>query len=88
MGLKVEFKTSGKTVEWDDSFESILELGEENGIELENECRMGVCGTCKVKLLSGEVDMEEETGLDDADRDENMILLCVATPKTDVVIDA
>lgn len=88
MGLKIEFKRSGKTVEWDDSFESILELGEDNGIDLENECRMGVCGTCKAKLLSGEVDMEEESGLEDADRDENMILLCVSTPKTDVVIDA
>jgi len=88
MGLKIEFRSSGKTVEWDDSFESILELGEENGIELESECRMGVCGTCKVKLLSGEVGMEEESGLDDPDRDENMILLCVSTPKTDVVIDA
>jgi len=88
MSLKIEFKTSGRTVEWDDSYESILELGEGNGIDLESECRMGVCGTCKLKLLSGEVEMEDESGLDDADRDENRILPCVSIPKTDVVIDA
>ena len=88
MSLKIEFKTSGKTVEWDDNYESILELGEENGIDLESECRMGVCGTCKLKLLSGKVEMEQEDGLDESDRDENMILPCVSIPKTDVIIDA
>jgi ferredoxin len=88
MGLKVEFRQSNKTVEWDDSLGSILELAGEHGIEIESECEQGVCGTCKTKLISGEVEMETEDGLDDTDLEENMILLCVSVPKTDVVIEA
>ena len=88
MAIKIEFRASGKTLEWDDSFDNILEFAEENGIELENECRMGVCGTCKVKWLEGEVEMEQEDGLEDSDKDQNMILPCVAIPVTDIVIDA
>ena len=88
MSLKVEFRQSNKTVEWDDAFGSILELAEENGIEIESECEQGVCGTCKTKLISGEVEMETEDGLDDTDLEENMILLCVSVPKTDLAIEA
>jgi len=86
--MKIQFQKSGKTLEWDDRFENILDLAEANGIQLENACRVGVCGTCKVKLLSGEVYMETEDGLQDEDRNQNMILPCVAIPKTDLVIDA
>jgi ferredoxin len=88
MGLKVEFRDSGKTLEWDDSLESILELAEANGIIIKSNCGMGACGTCKVELLSGEVNMEQDDGLDDEDRDKNMILPCVSTPLTDVFIKA
>ncbi len=86
--MKVQFAKSGKTLDWDGSFENILDLAEANGIEIENVCRIGVCGTCKVKLLSGEVTMEMEDGLTEEDRRENMILACVAVPKTDITIEA
>jgi ferredoxin len=39
---------------------------------------MGECGTCKVKLLSGEVDMQNEEGLVEDDKAQNMILPCVS----------
>lgn len=87
MAIQVEFKLSGKTAQWDDGYESILELAEENGIEIETECEAGVCGTCKTRLLSGKVDMEVEDGLEDADIEQNMILPCVAVPLTDVVLE-
>ncbi|MDZ7830736.1 MAG: 2Fe-2S iron-sulfur cluster binding domain-containing protein [Desulfobacterales bacterium] len=51
MAITVEFKTSGKTAQWNDSYESLLELAEENGIEIEPMCKLGVCGTCKVRLF-------------------------------------
>lgn len=41
--------------EWDDTLDNLLEFAEEKGIEIENVCRVGVCGTCKTKLVSGEV---------------------------------
>ena len=86
--MKVQFLKSGKTLEWDGTFENLLDLAEANGIEIENVCRIGVCGTCKVKLISGKVVMEMEEGLNDEDRQQNMILACVAVPETDLVIEA
>ena len=88
MAFKVTVQKSGTVLEWNDRFESILELAEDNGIEIEYECRQGFCGTCKVKLLSGEVDMDIEDGLEDEDREEGFILTCVAVPKSDIVLEA
>jgi ferredoxin len=88
MNLKVEFRTSKKTVEWSDSFENLLELAEQNGIEIDSQCGQGYCGTCKVRLLSGEVNMETTDGLDNEDVRQNMILPCVATPRNDVAVEA
>lgn len=75
-------------MEWDNRFASILELAEENGIDIQYECRQGFCGTCKVKLLSGKVDMETEDGLEDNDKREGFILTCVAVPRSDIVLEA
>ena len=88
MAFKIEFKKSGKTIEWDSSFGNILDFAEARGIQIESGCRIGICGACKVKLLSGRVVMETEDGLNDEDKANNMILPCVATPETDLVIDA
>jgi ferredoxin len=88
MLLKVEFKKSGKIFEWEASFGNLLDFAESKGIQMESNCRIGVCGSCKVKLLSGIVIMETEDALDEEDRNHNMILPCVAIPETDLVIDA
>ncbi len=88
MALKIEFKRSGKTFEWDNSFGNILDFAEAKGIQIESGCRIGVCGTCKVKLISGTVVMETEDGLNDEDKASNMFLPCVGTPETDLVVDA
>jgi ferredoxin len=88
MPFKIEFKKSGKTFEWEASFGNLLDFAESKGIQMENNCRIGVCGSCKVKLLSGKVIMETEDALDEADQNQNIILPCVASPETDVVIDA
>jgi ferredoxin len=88
MGYKIEFRKSKQTVEWNDRFESIMELAEENDIDIEYECRQGFCGTCKVRLLSGEVDMEVEDGLEEEDIQQGFILTCVAVPLGDIVLEA
>lgn len=88
MAPKIEFQKSKKTVEWVDRFESLLELGRGHGVEIDSECEQGFCGTCKTRLVSGEVDMEVTDGLDDEDMQGKMILPCVAVPKGDIVLDA
>lgn len=88
MAFQIEFKKSGKTIAWSDQFDSILELAQRNGIEIESDCEQGFCGTCMVKLLSGEVEMEVEDALDDTDREKGMILTCTAVPTSDIVLEA
>jgi len=88
MTFTVEFRKSRVIVEWDGRFESLLELAEEKGIDIESACRQGFCGTCKTRLLSGEVDMEVTDGLEDEDFKQNMILPCVARPKSNIALEA
>jgi len=87
MAIQVEFKQSGKTVEWSDNYESLLDLAEANGVEIETQCEAGVCGTCKTRMISGKVDMEVQDGLEEEDVAQNMILPCVAVPLTDLVLE-
>jgi ferredoxin len=75
-------------LDWDGRFESLLELAEEKGINIESACRQGFCGTCKTRLLSGKVDMEITDGLEDEDLKQNMILPCIARPKSNIVLEA
>jgi ferredoxin-NADP reductase/ferredoxin len=68
--------------------QSILELSEELGIGIEFSCRVGTCGVCKVKMTSGEVEMEVQDALDEDDKKGNYILGCQAKPKGDVAVVA
>lgn len=68
--------------------QTILELSEELGIGIEFSCRVGTCGICKVKMTSGEVDMEVDDGLDDDEKASGMILACQAKPKGPVEVEA
>ena len=82
---KVTFTRSGKTIDWDASCDSILELGEKSGLVLDSSCRSGICHTCMVPLTKGEVDYEMEPEMAP---DPGCALICCSTPKTDVEIDA
>ncbi len=68
--------------------ETILELAERIGVEIDYSCRVGTCGSCVVKLIAGNITMECDDGLEDADRASGMILACQAKSHGDVTIEA
>jgi len=68
--------------------QTILELSEELAIGIENSCRVGTCGVCKVKMTAGEVDQAIEDALDEDDKSNGIILACQAKPKTAVTVEA
>jgi len=86
-GFQVQFSTSGVSVA-SAGDEMILDLADDNGVEIDSACRAGSCLSCKVKLVSGEVDMDVDAELEDEERAEGYILACSSTAKSDIVIEA
>lgn len=66
--------------------ETILEVGERIGIDPPFSCQSGVCATCKAKVMQGEVEMENNFGLDEDEVEEGYVLTCICTPKSAGVV--
>jgi ferredoxin-NADP reductase/ferredoxin len=83
----VTFTLSGKCGELSPD-KTILDIADQVGVEIDNSCRSGTCGSCKVKLLSGNVTMEVEDALDQEEKAEGIILGCQAKAERAVVVEA
>ncbi len=86
-GASVQFATSGTSASVENG-ETLLEAAEEVGVDIPYDCRSGICGQCKTKLLSGRVVMDVQDALTDDDRRKHLVLACQARPVTDIVIEA
>jgi len=86
-GSLVTFSKNNKSAKIHDG-QTVLELSEELAIGIENSCRVGTCGVCKVKMISGEVTMAVEDSLDADDKTNGIILACQAIPKSEITVEA
>ena len=83
--ITVTFSKSGRRFPWTTETESLLELAEAQGIEVESGCRAGSCGSCQTTLETGEVEYSQQP---DADVEPGHCLLCISTPKSDLTLAA
>lgn len=68
--------------------ETILTAAQREGQDPPFSCQIGACSTCRAKLISGKVYMDERDSLTDEEIEEGYVLTCQAHPLTDdVVID-
>ncbi len=65
---------------------SILDCASAAGLEVPYSCTSGVCGTCRAKVLEGDVRMERNYALDKAEVAAGFILTCQAHPTTERVV--
>ena len=61
---------------------SILDAASAAGLEVPFSCTSGVCGTCRAKLVAGEVRMERNFALDKTEVANGFVLTCQAHPLT------
>jgi len=66
--------------------ESVLDAAQRAGLEIPFSCRKGVCGTCKGRVISGEVRAFAGDALGAAERAEGQVLFCNARPRSDLII--
>jgi ferredoxin len=67
---------------------TILNVADQSGVFIDNACRSGTCGSCRVKLVSGGVTMPVEDALSAEDKADGYILACQATIRSDVTVEA
>jgi ring-1,2-phenylacetyl-CoA epoxidase subunit PaaE len=65
---------------------SILDAASAAGLEVPFSCTSGVCGTCRAKLIEGEVRMERNFALDKNEVANGFVLTCQAHPLTERVV--
>ena len=66
---------------------SLLQELRELGVDLPYGCQYGGCITCAAKLIKGEVDQRSQVALNNRQINNGYIILCVARPKTDCIIE-
>lgn len=80
-GVETEFELETSGI-------SILEAAIEAGVDAPFSCKGAVCCTCRAKLLEGNVKMDANFALTDAEVEEGFILTCQSHPITgNVVVD-
>ncbi len=87
---KVTIKSDGISADFDLPYngDAILNAATKLGIDLPFACKGGVCATCRAKLVTGEVMMDNNYALEPEEIKKGSILTCQSHPRSErVVID-
>jgi ferredoxin-NADP reductase len=68
--------------------QTVLQAARAAGVRIPAACESGLCGTCKVKKRSGEVDIAHAGGISEGELAAGFILACCSTPRTALEIEA
>jgi glycine betaine catabolism B len=83
----LRFQRAGKSIQLTNGL-TVLEAAEECDVAIPFECRSGICGQCKTRVVSGRVAMEVQDALTPADKQKGLVLACQAVCVDDTVVDA
>lgn len=89
MSYQLTIEPIGQTLDVEEG-QTILDAALRAGLYIPHACCHGLCATCKIQVVDGEVDHGEASNfaLMDYERDEGKTLACCATLQSDVTIEA
>ncbi|MDN5895799.1 MAG: FAD-binding oxidoreductase, partial [Nocardioides sp.] len=85
--VRIELRLSGTQITCP-ADSTVLDAVLDAGVILQSSCRQGLCGTCKLTLLEGEVDMRHQGGIRPREIGRGMFLPCCSRPLGDLVLEA
>lgn len=85
-GFSVEFARSGRMITCGPD-QTILEAAVAAGMRPAAACGQGMCGTCKVSMLAGEVGMQHNGGIRPKEIAQQKVLICCSKPLGDLRLD-
>jgi ferredoxin-NADP reductase len=68
--------------------QTVLQTARASGVRIPAACEFGLCGTCKLRKLSGEVEMSHNGGILDEEIAEGFILACCSKPLSAIEVEA
>ena len=83
--VKIILDGNEYTIQVEDG-QTILDAAIEAEIDPPFACRVAACCTCKAKVLSGEVHMDDDDPLSEEEIDEGFVLTCQSHPLTQNVV--
>ena len=88
MTLQITIRPSGHAFACE-AGETVLQAAMRADLMIPYGCRNGACGTCKGRILDGDVDFgaHQPSTLTDDEKRKGLALFCVARPRSDVVIE-
>jgi glycine betaine catabolism B len=86
-GLTIDFLSTGGHIACQPG-DTVLKAARSAHVRIPAACESGMCGTCKVKKRSGEVEMHHNGGITTREIDEGYILACCSRPLTALEIEA
>jgi CDP-4-dehydro-6-deoxyglucose reductase len=89
MSFQITVEPSGRTFQADEG-EIILSAGIRQGIGMPYGCKDGACGSCKCKVISGQVTLgsHQAKALSQDEEQQGLILTCCATAHSDLVLES
>ncbi|MBK0399712.1 hybrid-cluster NAD(P)-dependent oxidoreductase [Limibaculum sp. M0105] len=83
---EIVFAGSGVTATCTET-DTLLAVAKASGLNIPSGCNFGVCGTCKVRKVSGDVHMVHNGGISEDDVADGYVLACCSRPLGRVELD-
>lgn len=83
---QITFTASGVTAPCAET-DTVLAVAKRSGLNIPSGCTFGLCGTCRIRKVSGEVHMVHNGGISDDDIAEGYILACCSHPMGPIEVE-